>query len=611
MSTVNLPSNEAAALAPIVLWHDHDPSGHTVQFYTDDSFLLDGLTRFIGTALGSGDTAIVIATKEHREELASRLKIRGDDLSKALAAGRYMELDAADTLAQFMVNGGPDEARFSEVIGNVVRAGQAAAESEPRRVVAFGEMVALLWAAGNPMAAIRLEQLWNDLAKKHSFALRCAYPMGGFDRDEHGQSFRQICGEHSAVIPSESYTGLMGEEKRLRSITFLQQRSQALETEKVERKKAQEALQRRESELAEILENAVEGVQQVGPDQRVLWANRALLNLLGYTAEEYVNRPLTDFQVDRQVFSEFWQKLMRKEDIYDYPAELRCKDGSIKDVLIHSNGRWESGRFVHTRCFVRDVTEYRRMEGALRQSEVRLRLAKDELESIVEERTAALQRLSAQLLSVQDSERRQIARELHDSLGQYLVGLKLNVEMLRRSPGREELWSQSETLMQRCISEIRTLSYLLHPPTMDEAGLVSATRWYVEGFGQRSGLKLTLDVPSDLARLPESVELALFRMLQETLTNVHRHSGASAADILMLQDADQFVLEVKDNGRGMRPETLSRFRATGAGMGVGLTSIRERVRELAGRLKLESNANGTLLRITIPIARDHTEASGV
>jgi signal transduction histidine kinase len=140
---------------------------------------------------------------------------------------------------------------------------------------------------------------------------------------------------------------------------------------------------------------------------------------------------------------------------------------------------------------------------------------------------------------------------------------------------------------------------------------VSGTRWYVEGFGQRSGLKLTLDVPSDLARLPESVELALFRMLQETLTNVHRHSGASAADILMLQDADQFVLEVKDNGRGMRPETLSRFRATGAGMGVGLTSIRERVRELAGRLKLESNANGTLLRITIPIARDHTEASGV
>jgi PAS domain S-box-containing protein len=601
MSTANLPGPDAISLVPFALWHDHDPSGHVVQFYADDTFLLDALSRFIGTALGAGDAAIVIATKQHRDGLAQRLKTRGFDLNKALTQGRYVALDAAETLTQFMVGGIPSEALFSDVIGRLVASTRAASEGDNPRLAAFGEMVALLWAAGNAKAAIRLEQLWNDLAKKHSFALRCAYPIASFDKAEHAEPFLQICGEHSAVIPSEDYTGLAGEEERLRGITILQQRSQALETEKTERKAAQKTLRRRESELSEILENAVEGVQQVGPGQEILWANRALLNLLGYTVEEYVNQPLGGFHANKQVFAEFWQKLMRREDIYDFSAELRCKDGSIKNVLIHSNGLWEGGRFIHTRCFVRDVTGHKRMERELRQSEARLRLAKDELESIVEERTAALQRLSSQLLSVQDSERRGIARELHDSLGQYLVGLKLNVDMLRRSPGREELWSQSEELMQRCISEIRTLSYLLHPPTMDEAGLASAARWYVEGFGQRSGLKVSLDAPSDLGCLPDPVELALFRVLQEALTNVHRHSGASAADILMLVEDNQLVLEVKDNGRGMQAEMVNRFRATGAGMGVGLTSIRERVRELGGRVKLESNGDGTLLRVMIPV----------
>jgi PAS domain S-box-containing protein len=603
MSTASLPGQDAT-LAPSVLWHDHDHSGHVVQFYTDDSFLLDALSRFIGTALGGGDVAIVIATKEHRDILAQRLRARGFDLNKALVQGRYVALDAAETLARFMVNGVPDEAKFADTVGALLGEAKTADDGENHRIAAFGEMVALLWAAGNSTGAIRLEQLWNDLAKEHSFALRCAYPMGAFNKAEHAEPFLQICGEHSVVIPSEGYTELNGEEERLRGISILQQRSQALENEKTERKEAQRSLQRRESELAEILENAVEGVQQVGSDQRILWANRALLNLLGYTAEDYLNRPLSDFHVNKQVFSEFWQKLMRREDLYDFSAELRCKDGSIKNVLIHSNGLWEGDHFIHTRCFVRDVTEHKRMERELRQSEARLRLAKDELESIVEERTAALQRLSSQLLSVQDSERRGIARELHDSLGQYLVGLKLNVDMLRRAPGREELWSQSEELMQRCISEIRTLSYLLHPPTMDEAGLASAARWYVEGFGQRSGLKVSLDAPADLGALPDPVELALFRVLQEALTNVHRHSGASAADILMLVEDYQLILEVKDNGRGMQAEMVSRFRATGAGMGVGLTSIRERVRELGGRLKLESSAEGTLLRVMIPITLD-------
>ena len=201
---------------------------------------------------------------------------------------------------------------------------------------------------------------------------------------------------------------------------------------------------------------------------------------------------------------------------------------------------------------------------------------------------------------MQDIERRRIARELHDSLGQYLVGLKLNVDMLRQSPDREELWSQAEQLTQQCISEVRTLSYLLHPPTMDAAGFVSAARWYVEGFGQRSGVKVTIDAPEELDRLPDAIELALFRALQEALTNVHRHSGASKAHVLILRDSNHVLLEVRDNGRGMPKELLRQFDATGFGMGVGLAGIRERARELGGRLTLEADHNGTLLGVAIP-----------
>jgi len=349
--------------------HDHQSGGHTVQFYAEDQSLIDALSRLVWTALGTGNSAIVIATKPHSEALTATLRTRGLDTTTAMRQGRFILLDAAETLAKFAVDGWPDAALFSELIGGCVAQAQAASQGRGSGVVAFGEMVSLLWAQGKPDAAIRLEQLWNDLAKTHSFSLRCAYPIAGFAREEDGEPFLKICAEHSAVIPSESYTELATEAERLRDISHLQQKARALETEKEQRKHIQRSLQLRESELADILENAVEGVQQVGPDQTILWSNKALLKLLGYAPQEYIGHPLGDFHVQQHVFEEFWAKLMRRQDIYDFPAELRCKDGSVRQVVINSNGLWENGKFVHTRCFVRDVTEQKRLEQILRTAE--------------------------------------------------------------------------------------------------------------------------------------------------------------------------------------------------------------------------------------------------
>jgi PAS domain S-box-containing protein len=369
MSTANRPISNNAPLVSNPKWHDHKSHGHVVQLYTEDRSLIDGLSRLVGTALIGGDSAIVIATKPHREELAQRLRTRGFDSLAASLQGRYHVLDAAETLAKFSVDGWPDAALFCDQIGGLISRAQAASEGATSHVVAFGEMVSLLWAQRKPEAAIRLEQLWNELAKTHTFSLRCAYPLAGFGGEEDTEPFLRICAEHSEVIPSESYTDLTSEEERLRNVSYLQQKAQALEAERAGRKDAQKSLQSRESELADILENALEGVQQVGPDQKVLWSNKTLLNLLGYSPEEYIGHPLAEFYVDKDLFNNYWAKLMRRVEVYDFPAEFRCKDGSVKQVVIHSNGLWENGSFVHARCFIRDVTEHKRLEQSLRVAE--------------------------------------------------------------------------------------------------------------------------------------------------------------------------------------------------------------------------------------------------
>jgi PAS domain S-box-containing protein len=362
------PSSNPESLAQLRGCRDLNSHTHSVQFYEHDSSFLSQAGEFISTALDDGSIAIVIATNAHREGLVQRMAAQGLGLATLREQGRYIELDANESLARFMVDGLPDRARFFCLMDTIFGGANVADETCGHTVV-LGEMVALLLESGNVQAAIQLEKLWNDLGKKYPFSLRCAYPMSGFSRAEHGRHLLSICAEHSHIIPSESYTGLASEEERRRAVTHLQQRARALESEIVLREQIQERLQRREAELADFLENAVEGVQQVDSDCKIRWANRSLLCLLGYAAEEYVSHDLADFHVNKERFEEFWQKLMRREDIYDLPAEMRCKDGSVKDVLIHSNGLWEGGRFIHTRCFIRDVTDQKRLEAALRESE--------------------------------------------------------------------------------------------------------------------------------------------------------------------------------------------------------------------------------------------------
>lgn len=626
MSIAKTSLSDAASFPPSVLRGDHDRHSHVVQFYAEDEALLDGLSQFIGTALGAGDAAVVIASEAHRDRLAKRLKARGLDLAVLVKRGRYIPLDARETLSKFMLDGWPDPVRFAEVIGSVMTRARKAAEGPNSSVAGFGEMVALLWTDGKFEAAIRLERLWNELIKTHSFSLLCAYPMASFDRHEHSEPFLRICASHSGVIPGETYTALTSEDERLRNITHLQQKAQTLENEIAERKDAQKVLKRREAELADLLENSLEGVQQTGPDQKILWANKALLKLLGYSAGDYFGRHLSEFFVSKRDLQAFWTKLMQREEIYDFPAEVICKDGSVKRVLIHSNGLWEGERFVHTRTFIRDVTERSEMERALKQ-------AHDELEARINDRTAELRQknlqvvrqaemlqltnqglrdLSARLFHVQDEERRRIARDLHDSTGQSLALLSMNLtamemEAEKISPNFAKGLSENAEIVRQISTELRTISYLLHPPLIEEMGLEAAIRWYIDGFAQRSNINIKLDFPGGLERMFPETEIAIFRVVQECLTNIHRHSESPTAIIRLYQSSGKVTLEVIDEGKGIAPDKLSQIAASGS-MGVGIRGMQERIKDLGGELEISSSKKGTQIKIVIPMAAAPSES---
>src|SRR6185437_4175447 len=225
----------------------------------------------------------------------------------------------------------------------------------------------------------------------------------------------------------------------------------------------------------------------------------------------------------------------------------------------------------------------------------------------------AQRRLSISLLRAQDDERRRIARELHDSAGQYLGALGLSLEAVRRSvppesaPAVEEKLAEAEDIIRRCSSDLRTLSHLLHPPLLEDLGLASAVNWYISGFADRSGIKVNAEI-SKLPRFDDSIELTLFRILQECLTNIHRHSESKTAAVALSADAQSVTLEIRDEGKGIPRETLRGWSRNTHRAGVGINGMRERLNDLGGTFEITSDQRGTVVRATIPLRGDAASA---
>lgn len=323
-----------------------------------------------------------------------------------------------------------------------------------------------------------------------------------------------------------------------------------------------------------LVEKMQQGAAMLDTRGCVVYCNRSLAQLLGMPREEVIGRVLLDFVAadDRSAFD----KLRQETQAESQEAEIRLRlgDGS----LIPANFSFSelSRQKSATGVLITDLTSQ-----------------KQHLE------------FAARLQEMQDEERRRLARELHDSVGQTLAALGMNISVVQAQSYRLDSTAaraidENAHLVELVSREIRTISHLLHPPLLDIAGLASALRWYVDGFSERSGIKVDLEIPSDLGRLPNELEIAIFRIVQECLTNVHRHSGSATAEIRLLQDDGRLTVQVRDKGKGIPAEKRHEVMESGGG-GVGFAGMRERVRRLGGTLEVESTGSGTVVTARVKL----------
>jgi PAS domain S-box-containing protein len=354
-----------------------------------------------------------------------------------------------------------------------------------------------------------------------------------------------------------------------------------------ERRGAEEALRQAEQKYRSILENAVEGIFQSTPDGRRISANPGLARMFGYESPEELMSSLTD--IGRQLYVDPQRRILFK-DLLEKQGELRGfesqvyrKDGSI--IWISENVRSvrnESGKVVYYEGMVHDITDRKRAEEALGN-------------------------LHRRLLQFQDEERRRIARDLHDTTAQNLAALVMNLGAVARSvddlsPRARSAFSESLALAKQASQEIRTLSYLLHPPMLDEFGLGPTLRGYVEGFGRRSGIQVLLDMSPHIGRLSPESEITVFRIVQESLANIYQHSGSKSAQIRIDRNANAIKVEIEDHGRGMAVRTLKKIEKGGAAiLGVGIPGMRERVKHLGGELTIQAGKGGTTVTAVLPL----------
>ena len=332
---------------------------------------------------------------------------------------------------------------------------------------------------------------------------------------------------------------------------------------------------------------------------RRTYFNRSWLEFTGRTLTEELGEGWTDgiHPDDRQRCLDTYESAVNSRLAFKMEYRLRRADGQYRWVLSHGEPRFSDEGMLDSyvgSCL--DITEQKAGEDALKE-------AHEQLEARVKERTSELGRaqeslrmLSARLLQMQDDERRRIARELHDTAGQILVALNLNLvpveeELLRNNSELAKQITGSLRLIEELSRDLRTMSHLLHPPLLDEAGLHSAVRWYVEGFAERSKIDVDLQLDPIVGRLPAELETAIFRIVQECLTNIHRHSGSSSASIVIARDSQNVSIEIRDRGQGMPMPIRA---------GIGIQGMGERVRQLGGRLEIASGSGGTRVSAIFP-----------
>jgi len=398
---------------------------------------------------------------------------------------------------------------------------------------------------------------------------------------------RHICANGSRITVS---TRWVAERDARGNITSILESNRDIS----ESKRAQEA----QGRLAAIVESSEDAIIAKDLDGIIINWNKAAERIFGYAAEEAIGRQITLIvppdRLDEE--ADILASLRRGERIDHFETVRKRRDGTLLEISVTiSPVKDAQGHVIGASKVARDITERKRLAVLLHEAE-----------------------LSGRLLQLQDEERRRVARELHDGAGQLLAALSMNIaaisaEESKLSPDVARNVEESRSLIDQVVSEIRTISHLLHPPLLDEVGLISALKEYVNGFAERSKIRVSLDLPGDLERLSRDVELSIFRIVQECLTNVHRHSGSATATVHLSHKPGEIQLHVSDQGGGINREIQDKFQA-GLSSGVGLRGMRERIKQLGGGMRIQSSGNGTSVIVILPtegkeLARDESNIS--
>lgn len=412
--------------------------------------------------------------------------------------------------------------------------------------------------------------------------------------------FQVRCRDGSSVGAFVTLSAVREEDGAIVGIVGVSQELAAL-------KEAEGALRRSEEQFRAFANSLPELCWMAASDGQVFWRNERWYEYTGTTPQQMEGRggeSVHDPEILPSVL-ERWKVSLETGIPFEMEFPLRGADGVFRWFLSRMQPmRDEAGKITRWYGTATNIDEQRQLLRSLSE-------ARDDLEKRVMERTAelhaatdSLRDLSARLLRMRDDEQRRLARELHDSVGQLLAAISMNITVVsseadRLTPAAAKCVAENAELVNEVSREIRTISHLLHPPLLDEAGLASALKWYIEGFAKRSRIEVNLEIPTDLGRLARDTEIAMFRVVQECLTNIHRHSGSETATI-RVRTGENLTVEVQDRGKGMPEEKLRSFARAGR-IGIGFSGMRERLRQLGGTLELQSNAEGTLVRAILPI----------
>ena len=551
---------------------------HFVHFYESDRSLYNSMNTFIGEGLRAGDTCIVISTREHYERFQERLKENDPDGIAVWKQGACIWLDAAEMLAQFMVDGLPERERFMAVVGSVI----AQTEKDQCHVRVFGEMVALLWMQGNQAAAICLEELWNDLHHQgYTFSLLCGYPMHSFDGQAYGTPFLEICRQHSHIIPVEHDNLLAQPDEQVRAVTLLQQKANSLALEIAQREEV-------EQRLAAIVESSDDAIVSKNLDGIIRSWNAAAERLFGYSAAEAVGKHIT-LIIPPELYheeEEIIKKLRQGIRIQHFETVRLKKDGTLIEVSLSiSPVKDRTGKIVGAAKIARDISERRELE---RRKDAFISMASHELKTPVTALKGFTQVLHRRFKKRNDEESLRLLARMDAQINKQT---RLISEMLD-------------------LSKMKTgqLAYRMEP--FDLAELVEEIVEQVQGTTSIHHLLLEETVTAQLYGDRDRIG----QVLMNLLTNAIKYSrDADSVIVRMAIREGNVEVSVQDFGIGIAPmyreKIFERFyqvaetgEQTYPGLGIGLYIASEIVRRHEGSITVESEkGKGSTFRVSFPL----------